>query len=284
MSGATKRYTCGNKQHWRRTVWNRISALVRRDWRSSAIVLYLAGAEDRDRAIAKQRGFVDWNLIAIERHSATINRLRDARSLTVDGDVVSTLLSWPRDKRVHVLHLDLCCGFDKKTVDGLFRALARPPFMGAVVAVNMMRGRDANSRDQREWVADIVARLPKYDQSSLNDKHRGVTWWYVMAGPWIDLAQHDGEVAALLLQVRAMACFLSYRSDTRQTFDTIVFPNLLLPAELWLGERMAARGATSAADFMVLDDDDGADLSQRRRIAATLAHRTRRIPERRRER
>lgn len=65
VTGATRDYDVGPKNHWRRTIWNEI---LRRTagQEKEKLILYLAGPQDLDRKVALQKGVPDQNLVAID--------------------------------------------------------------------------------------------------------------------------------------------------------------------------------------------------------------------------
>jgi len=71
-----KQYNSTSKKQYRRWVWNAIAERLtcgRRD----AVVAYLPGPDDYDRLIAKQLGFKNENLIAIDRDPLCIANVRN---------------------------------------------------------------------------------------------------------------------------------------------------------------------------------------------------------------
>jgi hypothetical protein len=65
VTGATRDYDVGRKNHWRRTIWNEILRRTAGQEKQN-VVLYLAGPQDLDRTVALQKGVPDQNLVAID--------------------------------------------------------------------------------------------------------------------------------------------------------------------------------------------------------------------------
>jgi hypothetical protein len=103
-------YNFGNKNNWRRWVWNRICEKYKRP-RGDALIVYLAGAEDLDRRIAIEKGFKPYNLIAVDKDENVVNQLRQKGALAIQGDLFEVLKGFNgTDYQIDILIADICSG------------------------------------------------------------------------------------------------------------------------------------------------------------------------------
>lgn len=186
MSGENFDYKFGNKNNWRRWVWNRIVERLAVP-PAEAVVLYLAGQQDLDREIAIQRGFKGHNLIAVERDELVAAQLRKKGVLTIQGEFGDVLQFWPLGHEIHVVFGDFCSDMTLK----LWTAITLTAFLAytknAVLAFNFQRGRDqtaaAHRLSARKTVEAIISTAPERHISPL---HRGLhvyaDWFEVMKG------------------------------------------------------------------------------------------------------
>lgn len=163
-------YDFSQKRHWRRSLWNCIGDRVQTAKRD-AIVLYLAGGLDQDRPVALAKGFRSENLIAIEHDEETAQQLRQRGTLTLLGDAFAHALAWNPKRHIDVCVLDLCGGLTQRTAESIETMLALPHFANAVIAVNMLRGRDAAGNELRNALATSQRELL---QESLGFESRAV--------------------------------------------------------------------------------------------------------------
>jgi len=136
MSGAVMNYDFGPKRNWRRWVWNRIAERVENTRTST--VLYLAGAQDFDRAVALRHGFAPNNLIAAERHAPTLGNLRSSGVLAVDGEFKDVLNSLIASRPVHVVYGDFCNGLTLDLVHSTVNWIGEPKLRKSAFAFNML--------------------------------------------------------------------------------------------------------------------------------------------------
>lgn len=311
-SGARKNYKFGQKNNWRRTVWNEV--LRRTNGREKAEpILYLAGPQDIDRAIAVDKGVPEQNLIAIDRDIANVASVRKEKQPALHGDLREILASWPESRPVCAVLIDFCCGLTMDAID-VYDLLERKPFRNAVVMVNMMRGRDAWSNEMREQIAggaedyfDMLMAVSTWEYGPqgppgaecLNEKHRALIWlvyhaidWWATASRYA--AKHvagfpgyeEGyeDAAGIMMAGRyfktADPHFYSYRSGAL-CFDSVVFQYplgvLFARPRFQSGEGRAALEEVEAeiADnptFMAARSQEMA-----RKISAMLAVRTSRL-------
>jgi hypothetical protein len=151
--GATHDYKFGQKNNWRRAMWN---AVLERTVGRVGPILYMAGPQDLDRGVALQKGVANHDLIAVDRDVRNIASLKRAARLAIDEDVLEVLRSWPRRRRVGAVMLDFNCGLEQSLLGhpggrgGLTDALVRQPYYQSAVMLNLQRGRDASSNDVRD--------------------------------------------------------------------------------------------------------------------------------------
>jgi hypothetical protein len=160
-------YKFGPKNNWRRTIWNEISSRVGKDKRDG-IVLYLAGLEDLDRAVAVEKGFHPNNLIAIDRDQRVVDAMRAQGKLAIKGDLSSVIAHWPHDLPIAAIVADFCCGLEKSIfVDFVGSLTWAPLHPGCVVAVNLQRGRDP------WWFSETGRQIYAINANGEKTKHRG---------------------------------------------------------------------------------------------------------------
>lgn len=176
MNGSAKDYAFGQKNNWRRTVWNDVLSRTR-GLEKTHPVLYMPGPDDIDRDVAACKGVPSRNLIAIDRSFSNVANVRRTKNPAVCADVFRVLSAWPVDRPVCAIMLDLCCGMTMYLAKELQALLLRQPFWGAAVMVNMMRGRDAETNEIRAVLSRCGALRMAADmvgQGYLSDKHRGL--------------------------------------------------------------------------------------------------------------
>lgn len=278
MNGSTFDYKFGNKNNWRRWLWNRIQARVnyRKD---EAIVLYLAGESDLDRAIAISKGFNPTNLVSVERDSSTCIKIRKRGVLSVCADVKDVLPAWPAHTPIAAVVLDMCSGIENELIDMLRGTLTAPPFLNCVWAFNFMRGRDSSTN----WLRSELSR------NFGREKHRGMVLEEWLTSflvfniieechpEWITSTDADERKVDLLwfskysavLRQHALPEFNSYKSNSGQMFDSLVWTS---PFSKLLSDQ---KKDWAAAMYR----SEGMDRKVRRKIAPVLAHRTMRMRE-----
>lgn len=177
--GASRDYDFREKNRWRVRLWDEVLRRVGKR-KTSELVLYLAGPEDLDREVAIRKGVPSLNLIAIDRKKATVQSIREQGNPAICGDVIDVLTTWPKASPVCAIVLDFCQGFQK--LDDLKHLadlmIVHPALKRAVLAVNMQRGRDAETNDMRASISLFLSRqIPDIDP-----KHRGMIFalWYVL--------------------------------------------------------------------------------------------------------
>lgn len=267
-------YKNGAKNHWRRTVWNRIveRLLVPPP---DAVVLYLAGLTDLDRPEAIRRGFRAENLIAVDRSLEKAQALRNKSVLTIHGDFLDAAASFPR--RVDVIFGDFCCGLSYDLMGRIFGIGLLPFTRQAVFAFNFLRGRDPGCLPQ-VWKRDNSGQVVP----------RGKMLWSYVASLAVanflfpeKLRLIDGTLGLQELPshqeqdvVYRAVCDLdvlpwtgSYKSGF-QTFDSVVYPGLYC---------CESDNASAAAKFLSANAKAIRSRPLNKQIRAVLAHRTRRM-------
>lgn len=303
MRGSRKDYKFGQKNHWRRTVWNEV--LRRTAGREyTEPILYLAGPQDLDRAIALDKGVPGQNLIAVDRDQKNIASVRAAKYPVIYGDIEDVIASWPISRPVCAVLLDFCAGFVQPTVD-VYDLLERKPFRESVVMINMQRGRDSYSNVIREefigngedvfpWMQSVA----RWGYGScgpaegLPDTHRGLQWltYHALDAAKVnereltDAAQttpgyQPGYEDALLLMFAgnyfkfADPVFYSYKSGVL-TFDSVVCTN---PLRLLSHAAKAEEITHQFDDIAERQHASQRSVEMSRKIAAMLAVRTARL-------
>lgn len=263
-NGATHNYDFPSKRHWRRWVWNRIAE--RTDNPRDALVLFLAGPEALDLDVARSKGFRPQNMIAVERDPATVARLREAKVLTIEGDLNEVVTAWPMHKPVGVLLADLCGGLQHKNV-GLAGVLcAHQAFQDSVIAVNLLRGRDPLGASLTREIQGTELRF-----DSVASKHRGAAFAAsFLAFPTVAFPPSEAEAWVRLttpwLRELAAPAMGTYKSSA----GSLSFDSAVLRAP-W--SRVCS--AIGHRPRFVPIDPSGQLRPTRGRIAAVLAHHTR---------
>lgn len=131
---------------------------------SEARIVLLAG-EDYDRQLLIRRGFLNHNIVSVDRDSDVVDRVRSNGGIAIHGLIQGVLRCWPDDWFVHGLLLDFNCGFDHSVVQALAALLANP-FRSATCYLNMQRGRD--------WAGRILSKQ-EVPPTSLNRAHTALS-------------------------------------------------------------------------------------------------------------
>jgi hypothetical protein len=302
MQGAVA-YDDPAKDAWRGWKWNAIADAAT-SWRrlppserarqlSQKTVLYLVGPDDHDRRRALARGFANHNLIAVDLVEERVKEVRAAGGLAICGSLQQVIANWPLDWPIDVIDADFCHGFvsDVRALhDILLAQFAMSPT--AVISLNMLRGRDANSNGIRDNIEEFLKASGTSLKHPQNMKHRGMNWifsWLMYVSrmqtyllndcqPLIHNGQHYLALCMDCIREQWASCnprFNSYKSKTSgQVFDSVVhrlaFYLELKPGsdrrELWKESREAGVHFLSRSCV----NDEGI----RERIAALRAVRT----------
>lgn len=242
--GAEKDYKFGQKNNWRRTLWNEV--LKRTGGREKYdYVLYLAGPQDIDRQVAREAGIPDWNLVAVDRSVGNVQRLRSREHISVDLELHDVLASWGQGRPVCAVVADLCCGLSAKALE-FHLATYLPEFHGTVFAFNFMRGRERGFESIVGPLkfSGLLQTMPYRHAVNAHledrEKHRGFIFlmhhlWDLFArmceAAQVPISKHLTQDDFLqlfrgcgyLYEVHDPA-FLSYRSEPF-VFDSVVFKN-----------------------------------------------------------
>jgi len=173
MIGKTKNYKFGNKNNWRRTVWNIAAKHIPK--KKNAICVYVGDENDLDRPVAIKKGFYSNNLILVNNDKKTVKKIRAQNKLAILGDINEVIGSWNNKHKISYLNLDICSGLEKNIQSNsilvLLKSVMERP---GVVCINLQRGRDEYSNDLRLFYKKAMeedkAKLPK---GVNNLKHRG---------------------------------------------------------------------------------------------------------------
>ena len=266
INGATKNYKFGQKNNWRRTLWNEI---FRRTGgrEKQELILYLAGPQDLDRIVAEQKGAPTNNLIAIDRSAQNVTSIRSSGHSAINADALDTLRAWPENRPVCAVVLDFCSGLlnddEMSLLTGLM--LVHPSLKNAVFAVNFMRGRDGHR--VAKYLLDLVGQAEDHSVAMklglISPLHRGLAFTKAIALQVAKLLVANGHVFDSAASDRLFRYlspkWFSYRSSTL-VFDSVVLSPLNL--------NTAVAGG--------LDALWPKDAATARKISATLAIRTRR--------
>ena len=251
--GSEKDYKFGQKNHWRRTLWNEV--LRRTGGREkSEVLIYMPGSQDLDRTVAVQKNVPSRNLIGIDRDFKNVSLIRSNGGYCIHGEVHKVLQAWPSDVRVCALMLDFNSGLVScDWIRDLIYLLAfRRPFGTATLACNFQRGRDQASAPFRVHADDCFATgAPEYKK---NRAAQFAYWMMMLLAPVI-----DSDPARAVMRMNPL--ITSYKSSGVM-FDSIV----VSPAN----DYHAPLEAAMLQDFP-------RDTNVVRKIAATLATRTRQL-------
>lgn len=175
-NGESKDYKFGIKNQWRRWLWNRIEERLTVPARE-AVVLYLAGQDDLDRYVALRHGFKDHNLIAIDRSEKVVRTLRNSGVVSMQGEFMDAICTWPANRPVHAIVGDFCCGLESKMWKRIMGLMLLTHVRPAVYAFNFLRGRDQSSNGIRASILESIGKsrdvIPEL-KALAEAKHRGM--------------------------------------------------------------------------------------------------------------
>lgn len=218
-------YQNGTKETWRGWQWNQIAKRLcgpkplgpaaARERLRDKVAVYLVGPNDIDRDVAVRKGFRTENLIAVDVDRERVTGTREKGGLAIAGDLTHVIAAWPINRQVDAVVADFCSGFDV----GFMRfahAICMAPFLrhGAVVSINLLRGRDALNQTVRD----------KYFEGS-SDTRRNVK----VAGMFANLVacmvtgkENPPAHATDAIVDEMSPALYSYKSGP-QWFDSVVF-------------------------------------------------------------
>lgn len=181
-------YRNGQKNNWRRTVWNHVARLC---GTSRGICLYLPGSRDLDRQVAVgTHGFRHADLIAVERCPKVAATLRANGTTTINLSLLQVLRHWPANTPVTCVLADLQSGLTDEAASIAEAYVWNPAFTECVLAVNLLRGRELSMDfvKRPEKSGQLAAELQVQFGFDLNEyrkfsdeplhqsKHRGVAF------------------------------------------------------------------------------------------------------------
>lgn len=269
-------YKNGRKNQWRRTLWNSIVDRLEVPPRD-AVVVYLPGPQDLDRAVAKSKGFREENLIPVERDPKFVKMIRKKGVSCVHGDLINAVAFMALNHRVDVVLGDFMCGLELSIINKILLLMTMKNLSGSVFAFNFLRGRDASSNKIRHRVAGLLEPL-KTVVRNLNTNHRGRIFFtrcqYIAieaALRDLNFPTHDLKTAIELQEKIDNYTgsddfeLASYKSKN-QSFDSVVMMNAFGKLFFEIQDRDAG-GVNREFPF---DPCNKTKLS----VAAFLAHRT----------
>lgn len=272
--GAFKEYKFGQKNNWRRAIWNEVLTRTCNAHKVSP-VLYLAGPEDLDRPIALAKGVPQQNLIAIDKSRHNIHRVKSLGVPAIQADAVDVMRAWPRDRPIAAVLMDFCHGLEQQAFR-MMDALQRKPFQTAIVMANFQRGRDQSTGDLRRVAAtsaDYITRRcpPKLGGDlAVSEKNRAAIFYCTQCIGIADKVsgtifgdERDIPRACDAITEVQKPSFFSYRSGPL-VFDSVVFENVN-----WL--------SWPGWDHVDVDAMLGKDKKVAARVSAMIAVRTRRM-------
>ena len=133
-------YDNGQKNNWRRALWNKIERHVPNKY--EALILYLPGEEGLDRIEATHRKYKPHCLIAVEREKAIVKKLRAEGQICVHGTLQDAMSSWPGSHPVDFVVADLQCPMSPTVVEVCNAWFSTKAFSKAGLLLNLQRGRE----------------------------------------------------------------------------------------------------------------------------------------------
>jgi hypothetical protein len=225
-------YDNGTKQTMRGWTWNRVCDFIPKPMRKATNVVYLSGPHDFDRRKAISNGFVDENILAVDRDKTCVESVRRNGGLAIAADLTEVLLHEPFAEPPGVIIADLVCGFSFAT-EQLFTVMCCQP--NCVIAMNLQRGRDVAGGE----VFSRLNKIVKDDFSELASavridgdicdwrKHRGLMIYLSFVAKGLRQFESQGKsTSGFSIKRHMRACGLSissYKSkDSGNMFDSLV--------------------------------------------------------------
>lgn len=178
MGESVREYSFGQKNNWRRRVWNRIAGLAGERWSSGLAdfgsfpcvgdmrVLFMPGPSCEDVPVALAKGFRKKNLVAVDSDEQACRQARKTGILAVRGDLSSVLHALDEDDAFDVIFADLCTNVSRSlhafVLSVIISRARRTPLH---LIVNTLRGRE--TKPYAEALAHHKSYMPEM-------KHRGV--------------------------------------------------------------------------------------------------------------
>lgn len=247
--GASKDYKFGQKNNWRRAVWNDVLSRTKGREKRECI-LYLAGPQDLDRTVAMSKGVPGVNLVAIDRAGANVTRARKSGGVAIQGDIHDVLWNWPESRPVCAVLLDFCCGLEVSAAFAMEAVMTRPSMRGVVMMANFMRGRDPSTNKLRSLMASYGDEGGSY--LGVCARHRGLQALQLC---WVNSMRRRGKPVeewkrSVWVEFigRHSPVFRSYRSGPL-VMDSVVCQSGVAPEWQveWLAQRQQRRDEIDAA-------------------------------------
>lgn len=294
-------YGNGTKETWRGWVVNRICDRIPKCYRRESVGIYLCGPRDRDRSLLLNRGFVNANLIAVDRDIDCIKEVRRGGGIGIQGDLLDVVDELGRKLKVAFVIADLVAGVNKYAID-LLECLQLTGDGATVIAMNLQRGRDPDATTMRRdmsdeewafhsshftWTKPLEPKqihrgyiiLASYLMDAMKASEPAMTEHLDERGKWLyPLVKDDANRRTIAKCYRHMSPSLySYPSERGNLwFDSFVITSLFGPVDSDEVEKQLHKMDNL---FKRLDPRGfGKVIKRRQRIAAALAIRTKKIP------
>jgi hypothetical protein len=214
-------YTLPVKVEMRVAIWQaakeRLTCSV-----DDAVAVYLGGEADYDRDVALSVGFRPYNLFLVEHERKVFAQLRLKGKQAIFGELSAVVQNWPlttkdTSHQVNFLYADFQCGLIESAVLMQQHLVSHSEFKDCVLAVNLLRGREVGSNEQR-WVS--------------YGKHRGKAYVHMV---FDELERQlalvlPKEANSLARKARYEAqrnwIFGTYRSSPQSSFDWCVWKHV----------------------------------------------------------
>jgi hypothetical protein len=233
-------YSSDQKTFWRGWVWNRLQERIPTLERRQATVLYLVGPHDYDREAALKKGFSNQNLIAVDTCRQYVKNVREQKNLAIQGRLQDVLAMWPEDWKIDAVVADFTCGLDQQLIEFQMALISSQAVtLGkTVVAINLQRGRDANSNSLRQdlvkykrkyknWVKKDDGDLAKFIDITWDEKHRAKQLFVSMFSHCLTSVKEyiaDAGAYCKMFHSCTNPIFNSYRQSSSQPYmDSVVF-------------------------------------------------------------
>lgn len=229
MSGATHNYRFGQKNNWRRRIWNWVLSKPGKAKRDMGF-LVLLGPDAADVEVLLSKGVQSAQIWGIDSHRLNCERTKRAYPgvRVINADVAEVLSAWPSGHPLDGIALDLCCNVSL-TSDRVIGSLLSSDAIGGpkdscAVVVNLLRGRESGA--YREHVLDANRTRSALSPDPVRDRfvrHRIIPA-FVSAAAAASLPMSFHEMDGLRYTVIGDVClgseaFPSYRSG-HQTMDS----------------------------------------------------------------
>lgn len=246
MAKILREYSFGQKNNWRRRVWNRVAAAAGTEPRvvspsgstryfggqfprvADMRVLFMPGPSCEDIPVAVSKGFRKTNLVAVDLDEVACRRARKAGVLAVRGELGAVLLALGPDDAFDVVVADLCTNWSQLLYSiiqcVIFSRARRAPLY---LVVNILRGRETRKHadilrhyemQHRGYAVQLMlhgllakagiadADVPKYFARAWTDSYRSSMQYMDSIGLMLNLPESDVTVGGQLAELRATAC------------------------------------------------------------------------------